>query len=245
MTKRSSLQLAGPMYAGPLQNPAFAARILSYLTALDPSVYATLPRIEGMLATAAEETLFDRPLPDAFTPFLSALQKTPPPQPPSATTTTSLPPTIPPLPPHLPDPHPFLLSPPALSAVLRCPSPPFAALRGALIRLGHRCTRSHTLAVGLKTDAPWRAVWRVMRAWARRQDEWRGAEGLGAETAGRGILRRGVETGAAEGEEEEEGADADVVFDEAVGRLRDAGGRRLVRYQVNPRPNWGPMSRAK
>ena len=34
-----------------------------------------------------------------------------------------------------------------------------------------------------------------------------------------------------------------VVFDENLGREKET--RRLVRYQVNPRPNWGPMNRAK
>lgn len=35
----------------------------------------------------------------------------------------------------------------------------------------------------------------------------------------------------------------DIVFDEELGR--DQPGRRLVRYQMNPRENWGPMARAK
>lgn len=35
-----------------------------------------------------------------------------------------------------------------------------------------------------------------------------------------------------------------VVFDERLGKERQSGGRRLVRYQVNPRENWGPMNKA-
>jgi len=34
-----------------------------------------------------------------------------------------------------------------------------------------------------------------------------------------------------------------VVFDETLGK--DKRGKRLLRYQLNPRANWGPMSRAK
>lgn len=34
-----------------------------------------------------------------------------------------------------------------------------------------------------------------------------------------------------------------VVFDETLGA--DKQTKRLVRYQMNPRANWGPMSRAK
>lgn len=33
----------------------------------------------------------------------------------------------------------------------------------------------------------------------------------------------------------------DIVFDEALGRVP---GKRLVRYQINPRANWGPLSKA-
>ncbi|KAL1956692.1 hypothetical protein VTO42DRAFT_6942 [Malbranchea cinnamomea] len=38
----------------------------------------------------------------------------------------------------------------------------------------------------------------------------------------------------------------DIVFDETLGRTAMAAHRkkRLVRYQVNPRPNWGPLTRA-
>jgi tRNA (guanine26-N2/guanine27-N2)-dimethyltransferase len=35
----------------------------------------------------------------------------------------------------------------------------------------------------------------------------------------------------------------EVVFDEKLGKERDT--RKLVRYQLNPRENWGPMNRAK
>jgi tRNA (guanine26-N2/guanine27-N2)-dimethyltransferase len=39
------------------------------------------------------------------------------------------------------------------------------------------------------------------------------------------------------------GVDYEVKFDEDLGRDRDKG--KLVRYQLAPRENWGPMSRAK
>ena len=35
----------------------------------------------------------------------------------------------------------------------------------------------------------------------------------------------------------------EIVFDEELGR--DQPGKRLVRYQMNPRENWGPMAKAK
>jgi len=35
----------------------------------------------------------------------------------------------------------------------------------------------------------------------------------------------------------------EVLFDEKLGKEKDT--RKLVRYQLNPRENWGPMNRAK
>jgi tRNA (guanine26-N2/guanine27-N2)-dimethyltransferase len=39
------------------------------------------------------------------------------------------------------------------------------------------------------------------------------------------------------------GKKGEIVFDEALGKEKDA--KKLVRYQQNPRENWGPMNRAK
>jgi tRNA (guanine26-N2/guanine27-N2)-dimethyltransferase len=36
-----------------------------------------------------------------------------------------------------------------------------------------------------------------------------------------------------------------IVFDEALGRDTPRSGKRLVRYQMNPRENWGPMAKHK
>ena len=40
-------------------------------------------------------------------------------------------------------------------------------------------------------------------------------------------------------------SELDIVFDAQLGRaFRDSKGGKLVRYQINPRANWGPMVRA-
>ncbi|KAK2000148.1 N2,N2-dimethylguanosine tRNA methyltransferase [Colletotrichum falcatum] len=53
----SSMHVAGPMYSGPLHNPDFIQSILDLLPTVDKSVYQTTSRIEGMLQTAMEEYL--------------------------------------------------------------------------------------------------------------------------------------------------------------------------------------------
>ena len=52
--------LGGPMWGGPLHNPAFIQRMLDLLPELDPAIYGTIPRIEGMLTTARDEMLLPR-----------------------------------------------------------------------------------------------------------------------------------------------------------------------------------------
>ncbi|KAG7043912.1 N2 [Colletotrichum scovillei] len=53
----SKMHIAGPMYSGPLHNAEFIQRILDVLPTVDKNVYQTTSRIEGMLQTALEEYL--------------------------------------------------------------------------------------------------------------------------------------------------------------------------------------------
>ncbi|KAF2661162.1 TRM-domain-containing protein [Lophiostoma macrostomum CBS 122681] len=50
--------LSGPMYGGPLHNVDFIERILAQLNEVDRETYPTMGRIEGMLHTAREEITF-------------------------------------------------------------------------------------------------------------------------------------------------------------------------------------------
>ncbi|KAL9086920.1 MAG: hypothetical protein Q9165_006926 [Trypethelium subeluteriae] len=321
--------LSGPMFGGPLHNPAFISRILDYLPSLDKTIYQTTDRLEGMLITALEEcdSIHD-PSTSSTSPPNKPSHAHPPknlaaqPLPPPSSTPTPFPspspsPLIPPLHPSTLDPHPFPLFPSALAKVLHCAAPSLTQLRGALRRLGHRCWCSHTKPGSLRTDASWATVWRVMRAWVAQEARIR-RRAVREGTPGWGILERGREMGeggewfvdevgggiedregekkekgkgkgeekekekgeekekereedeeeggvvlpkAKDGEETKDGEKAkngkkakdgeetkqmqEIVFDEELGRQEELGGKRLRRYQTNPRPNWGPMSRAK
>ncbi|KAF2746563.1 TRM-domain-containing protein [Sporormia fimetaria CBS 119925] len=50
--------LSGPMYGGPLHNPGFVQRVLAQLDEIDEETYPTRARIQGMLHTALEEITF-------------------------------------------------------------------------------------------------------------------------------------------------------------------------------------------
>lgn len=54
----TAVQLSGPMYGGPLHNVGFIERILAQLNEVDRKTYPTIDRIEGMLHTALEEITF-------------------------------------------------------------------------------------------------------------------------------------------------------------------------------------------
>ena len=300
---------AGPMWGGPLHNPHFVQRILDMLPTLDQSIYGTIPRIQGMLSVALNESLQD-PLPSS----------TAEPAPSSEPSTRPVPPMNPAARAH----HPFFFLPSALSRVLHCASPSDAAIRGALMGLGYRTTRSHTKAGSICTDAPWSVIWEIMREWIRQKspikegvlkegtagwaimrkdrkfakvmdakDQLRQAleykditdlagltekvkaaldslsklnkeaseeqEGVGFVAGGDGGLgsKRHTDAGAESSGNlpsgEFEGPKArlsgahpsklKIVFNEKLGREPQRNG--MVRYQLNPTPNWGPMNKAR
>ena len=308
--------LAGPMWGGPLHNPYFIQRMLDVLPSLDPETYSTIPRMEGMLSLALNEFLDDSTSERSSTPQPHPTPNQPadPAQPSPATLLQS----IPSLPAHIRSDHPFFVIPSVLSKVLHTVSPSADALRGALLHLGYRATRSHTKPGSVVTDAPWSIIWEIMREWVRQKSPVKeGAIRKG--TAGWGIMRkdggkkelvetreeirrvcevedleelkRGVEatlyrlskkgptvndeaklreTGAADTEDpnsnECEGVPTKspkrqrspsrsrttipntsklpVIFDERLGK-EPVSAKKVVRYQMNPRADWGPMNRAK
>lgn len=247
----SKTHVAGPMWGGPIHNAAFIEKIMSYLKDADQEVYQTKPRIEGMLDTALDELLV---VPNDVWQTIKRedgsrelLPKTPP---------------------ELLDNHPFFFIPSVLSKVIHCQAPSEAAMKGALRHAGYVATRSHCKPGSIKTDAPWSVVWEIMREWVRQKAPIKeGALKVGA--AGWNIMQaarrqpdesRSVEEGDLAGEagaldsaneetavvkkeQQTEQKMLKVVFDEVLGK--DRPGKRLVRYQQNPRENWGPMARAK
>lgn len=248
--------LSGPMYGGPLHNPAFLQRILSYLPTLDAKTYPTVDRIEGMLTTALEETeLYE--------------QNEHP-----ATESKKESDGIPRMSPSMIDHHPFYFRASSLSRVLHCHAPSDAQLKGALLHAGYRVTRSHTKPGTIKTDAPWSTLWKIMTEWIRQHSPlherslketmagWHILQKTGyfrnmkntatahddsQATASGGELRQDiVAKGNVDITEKNGGTNPEenkIIFDAELGK--DRIGKRLVRYQLNPRANWGPMSRAK
>jgi tRNA (guanine26-N2/guanine27-N2)-dimethyltransferase len=219
--------MAGPMFAGPLHSPDFIRRILDGLPSVSKDTYQTTDRIEGMLTLALEEML--PPLEeDSNSPTLTRKTKR--------------------FDPASVDLHPFFFIPSVLGKVIHSVTPHENALRGALRHLGYRVTRSHAKAGSIKTDAPWEVIWEVMREWVRQKAPIKdgairkNTAGWTIMGLGQGLPLENNETNAQAEAGKDETPKLEVVFDEDLGRERN--GKKLLRYQVNPRENWGPMTRA-
>ncbi|KAI0402063.1 S-adenosyl-L-methionine-dependent methyltransferase [Xylaria palmicola] len=212
----AKMHLAGPMYGGPLHSPDFIKKILDDLPNAPDDIYGTKPRIEGMLQTALEESL-------------------PPPPPP--------PPPEDALPANADDgfavlePYPFYFQLTQLAGAMHCVCPDEDSFRGALRHLGYEVTRSHCKSGSMRTNAPWSVVWHIMREWTRQKWPVK-TEKIGGNSPAYKLLRLGDSK-----KEDGEMDKLEVVFDQRLGRDRSKPG--LVRYQSNPKENWGPQSRAK
>ncbi|KAF8537183.1 N2,N2-dimethylguanosine tRNA methyltransferase-domain-containing protein [Trichophaea hybrida] len=124
---------------------------------------------------------------------------------------------------------PFFYTSCRLSKTVHCEAPPSAALRGALIGLGYQVARSHCKPNSIKTDAPHGVVWEVMRRWIEQRPRKEGA--LREGTPGFNIMQKAKDES------------LNIVFDKDLGKEADKV-NGVVRYQVNPTANWGPMARA-
>lgn len=261
------MHVSGPMYGSHIHSPDFIERLLKQIPQADKAVYGTLPRLEGMLRTALEEHLSGPEVTEQVDPRDAERAAV--------------------------DHYPFFVIPSKLASVVSCSTPSEDMIRGALIHLGYRTTRSHCRPGSIKTDAPWETIWWVMTEWIRQKSPikeanikkssaaWKilkDAELIGREdgqqeaTKTEGTEMEGVEQEQEQKQEaskpaDEESKPADdtngsataeavppseeelrktLVFDESLARLARQRGeqKKYVRYQMNPRENWGPMSKA-
>ena len=303
------MHLGGPTWAGPIHNPVFVQKILQTLPTLDAETYGTLDRLEGMLTLALEEGSTD------FNIKPNANGQSEIKGPDSNALNDHI---IPRMPPHLVDQTPLYFVPSTLAKVLHCETPSEDQVRGALLHLGYRVTRSHCKAGSIKTNAPWNVIWEIMREWVRTKKPIR-EDKLKAGSSGWVIMGRMRDTersrtqetkddliekmsksqspdelktvlesamyqlehpkaptadkdksrdqsanginGNSQAKGDDHQAEEDeprvgqrstsptsglkdirVIFDERLGAEKPRG--KLVRYQMNPRADWGPMNRA-
>lgn len=229
--------LSGPMYAGPIHSPEFIRSVLDLLPEVSKDTYRTTERIRGMLQTALEEIM---EIPSALEESKDETEVGTDKVKAEVKVEKSKEDELAAL-----DPCPLFFLPTQLARVMHCQTPGDDMMRGALRRLGYEARRSHCKGGSIKTNAPWSVVWEIMREWVRQKAPVK-EENIKPGTAAYTLL--GLGKSSQNQVEEKNGVAEDkpkleVVFDEKLGR--EPNKEKLVRYQANPRENWGPMARAR
>lgn len=135
---------------------------------------------------------------------------------------------------ELPDPDAlFYFTPPKASGLFHCVSPPLDRMVSALISAGFKVSRSHAAAGSLKTNATRGDIFDVLRYWVKTVNPVK-MENMKENDPARVML----------GKEPKREYDFDIVKSKEVLEALGAG-EKLVRYQSNPLPNWGPGTAAK
>lgn len=111
-----------------------------------------------------------------------------------------------------------------MSSILRCPMPPTKDLMSALYNAGYKSSATHTNKVGLKTNASNTVIWDIFCQYARARNIVVPPNSLAER-----IMSRSHEQ----------------VYDFTYNPKVEVESQRmsLVRFHVNPTPEWGPKSR--
>ncbi|KAG9099195.1 RNA methyltransferase tRNA(m5U54)methyltransferase [Ceratobasidium sp. UAMH 11750] len=122
---------------------------------------------------------------------------------------------------------PFYFTPSRLSSFFHCNSPPLELVASALLHRGFEVSRSHACAGSLKTTATRAQVYDIMRSWVKLNPV--KMENVKEGSPAKKLLAK-----------EPSGEANFAKHPKAISRSSDV---KLVRYQQNPAPNWGPGSR--
>ena len=98
----------------------------------------------------------------------------------------------------------------------------------AICHAGYKVSQSHAAPQAIKTDAPAEIVWRLIQAWCIQMDPGK-LESASASSPAHQILCKLPAM--------------DANFELHPGSNPDSIKFKLIRFQTNPMPNWGPMSR--
>mmetsp|Transcript_10587 Transcript_10587/g.14284 ORF Transcript_10587/g.14284 Transcript_10587/m.14284 type:complete len:354 (+) Transcript_10587:42-1103(+) len=133
---------------------------------------------------------------------------------------------------------------PDLCHTLRCQSPPLNKVKAALVNAGYRVSAYHKEPQAIKTDAPNRIVWDVMRAWCK--------DNPVAKDSKNKKRRKGKDTSSDSNKENSENKDAgskilavepSISVDFTIPKSFE-NRKKAQRYPMNPEENWGPKKAA-
>lgn len=122
---------------------------------------------------------------------------------------------------------------PDLTKTLRIGAPPGNKVKAALINAGYRVSGYHKEPQAIKTDAPNRVVWDILRVWCKDNPPKKTPE---EGSAGAKILA-----------EEPITKDIDFTIPESLKKqlaTETEDGKKISRFPMNPEANWGPKKAA-
>ena len=112
-----------------------------------------------------------------------------------------------------------------LCKFLHCNSPPFETLRAAFVNSGYRISSQHKEPQAIKTDAPNRFVWDVLRSWVKDNP----------------VSKKHLKEGSAV----QKILSVEPKYNIDFSIPKDMHKRKKAqRYPMNPEKNWGPKARA-
>ncbi|QLQ82419.1 hypothetical protein HG537_0H01810 [Torulaspora globosa] len=134
---------------------------------------------------------------------------------------------------------PFYFSPNHISSVLKLQVPPLKRIAAGLGSLGYNCSLTHAQPSSLKTDAPWEAIWHVMKESdpSNKKDLTK----MNPNSTGFRILAN--EPQWLPDPLRETLANLSFEPNDQSGQLESLRKLKIVRYQENPTKNWGPKAR--
>lgn len=112
-----------------------------------------------------------------------------------------------------------------LHLILFCKTPILIVYRSAICNAGYKVSQSHCIPQAIKTDAPSQVLWDILRSLHKSQ----GAKGAKEFSPASKILETPITTS----------------IDFSSNPLVETNSIRfkMIRFQMNPAPNWGPKSR--
>ncbi|KZS99220.1 N2,N2-dimethylguanosine tRNA methyltransferase [Sistotremastrum niveocremeum HHB9708] len=123
---------------------------------------------------------------------------------------------------------PFYFTPSRMASSFNCISPPLNSVASALLNAGHRISRSHAAAGSLKTSASRKQVHDVFRSWVTSHP----------------VVMKNVPEDSPKRVLLAKEAQVEADFKHHPDSLKATENVKLVRYQQNPEPNWGPGTKA-
>lgn len=138
---------------------------------------------------------------------------------------------------------PFYFRPNHVASILKLQVPALKTVVAGLGSLGYDCSLTHAQPSTLKTNAPWGAIWYVMRECDENKDIKSKLNKMKSGTPGYKILMN-----------LDEWLNEQKLFDpkklsfeqnEQSGHVEKLRRLKIVRYQENPTKNWGPKARPK